>query len=63
MPADDGIRPDDNQMPPPVAADPGQENPQSSIRCPKPGPSGRSPQDFDLVPQCEVLEGQLLAGA
>jgi hypothetical protein len=63
MPADDGIRLDDNQMPSPVAADPGQDDPQSPIRGPQPRSSGCSLQDFDLVPQGEVLEGQLLAGA
>ena len=62
-PADDGIRLDDKQMAPPVAADPGQEDPQSAIRCPQPRSSGCSLQDFDLVSQGEVLEGQLVAGA
>lgn len=63
MPADDGIRLDDNQMPSPVTTDPGQDDSQSPIRGPQPRSSGRSLQDFDLVAQGEVLEGQLLTGA
>jgi hypothetical protein len=63
MPADDGIRLDHNQMPPPVPAEPGEEDPESPICGSEPRSPGRSLQDFDLVPQGEVLEGQLVAGA
>jgi len=63
MPRDDGIRLDDNQIPSPVAADPGQEDPQSPIRGPQPRSFGCSLQDFNLAPQGEVLDSQLLAGA
>jgi hypothetical protein len=63
MPTDDGIRLDDKQMAPPVRADPGEKNPESPIRGPQPRSPGCSLQNFDLVPQGEVLEGQLLAGA
>jgi hypothetical protein len=60
---DDGIRLDDNQMAPPVRADPGERNPESTIGGPELRSSGCPLQDFDLVPQGEVLDGQLLTGA
>jgi hypothetical protein len=63
MPTDDGIRLEDNQMAPPVAADPVEKDPKRTVCSSEPRSSGRSLQDFDLVSQGEVLDGQLSAGA
>ena len=63
VPADDCVRLDDKQMATPLVADPAEQDPERAIGGSEARSTGRTLQDRDLVPQGEVLEGQLLSGA
>ena len=61
VPLDDGIRLDDEEGPPPVWPEAGEDVPEGPVS-PTEGRSGRiALEDFDLVAQDGVLEDQGLA--
>ena len=59
MPPDNGLRLHDGECLSPVRPDPGQQDPEQSVAFLEMGTFRRALQNGDLLPQCEVLEGQL----
>ncbi len=62
MPSDDRLGSDDGEYLGPVRPDPGQQNPEESVALLQMRAFDRALQDSDLLPQCEILEGQVSVG-
>ena len=63
MPADDGLGLDDGQVVDPVTQESRYPDPKCTFSGPARRPPGSALQNFDLVAQGEVLEGELQPGA
>ncbi len=63
LPAQDGVRGDDYQSLPPASPQPGQRDPKEPVAPAQPRPVRRSLVDGQLLPQGEVLEGELAVPA
>src|SRR5260370_24507713 len=61
--AQDGVRGDDYQSLPPASPQPGQRDPKEPVAPAQPRPVRRSLVDGQLLPQGEVLEGELAVPA
>jgi hypothetical protein len=64
VPGDDGLGPDHDEVPAPVAAETASEDPDQLVAPTQRGSlAGRAGQDGELVAQQQVLEDQVAAAA
>jgi hypothetical protein len=62
VPSDNGLGFDDSEHLGPVFPYPGEQDPEESVALFQKKTFDRTLQDSDLLPQCEILEGQLSLG-
>ncbi len=62
MPSDDGVRLHDGQATGPVLPAPGQQHPEEPIALFQAGAPDSALEDGNLLPQGEILKGQLAVG-
>ena len=60
MPAEDGLRSDEDEMPPPARVESPNHEPEESILAPESGPGPRAEGDLQLVAQEQVLDHKVV---
>ena len=60
MPAEDGLRSDEDEMPPPGREESSEDQPEESIPCLQVQPRARAQRDLELVAQEQVLDHEVL---
>jgi hypothetical protein len=63
LPAQDGVRGDDDQRLLPASPQPGQRDPKEPVAAAQPRPGHRPPVNGERLAQGEVLEGELAVAA
>ena len=61
MPAEEGLRSDEDEMPPPGRVEPSNDQPEESIPALKVWPRARAERDLELVAQEQVLQHEVVA--
>ena len=61
MPTDDGLGLNDDEDALPVSPDSAQENPQAAVDIRQLWPFHRPPEDGELLPKSQILEGERAA--
>ncbi len=60
VPADDGLRPDEDQMPPPIPVEPAGEHPEELVPAVQSWEAPGSEGDLELLAQEEILEKEVV---
>ena len=63
VPADDGLRPDEDQMPPPIPVEPAGEHPEEPVPAVQSWAAPGSEGDLELLAQEEILEKEVVLAA
>ena len=61
MPAEDGLRSDEDEMPPPGRVEPSYHQSEKSIPAIEVRPRARAERDLELVAQEQILEHEVVA--
>jgi hypothetical protein len=61
MPAEDGLRSDEDEMPPPGGVEPSNDQPEESMPALEVRPLAKAERDLELVAQEQVLDHEVVA--